>query len=72
MTYKEAFEYCLDHIGQRIDEMGELATKNKEDDDMHAAARNFQNGLIECRDLIEKTGMLVKWAEEKTLDTPPK
>ncbi len=66
MTYKEAFEYCLDHIGQRIDEMGELATKNKEDDDMHAAARNFQNGLIECRDLIEKIGMLVKWAENKS------
>jgi hypothetical protein len=62
MTYKEALEYCLEHIGQRIDEMGELARKNKEDDDMHAAARNFQNGLIECRDLIEKTGMLVKWS----------
>jgi hypothetical protein len=72
MTYKEALEYCLEHIGQRIDEMGELATKNRDDDDMHAAARNFQNGLIECRDLIEKTGMLVKWAAEKTLDTPPK
>jgi hypothetical protein len=72
MTYKEAFEYCLSHIGQRIDEMGELARENKDDDDLHAAARNFQNGLIECRDLIEKTGMLVKWAEEKTLDTPPK
>jgi hypothetical protein len=66
MTYKEAFEYCLDHIGQRIDEMGELATKNKEDDDLHAAARNFQNGLIECRDLIEKIGMLVKWSENKS------
>ena len=66
MTYKEALEYCLDHIGQRIDEMGELATKNKEDDDMHAAARNFQNGLIECRDLIEKIGTLAKWAEKQT------
>lgn len=66
MTYKEALEYCIDHIGQRIDEMGELATKNKEDDDLHAAARNFQNGLIECRDLIEKIGMLVKWSENKS------
>jgi predicted N-formylglutamate amidohydrolase len=65
MTYKEAFEYCLSHIGQRIDEMGEIARENKEDD-MHAAARNFQNGLIECRDLIEKTGMLAKWAEKQT------
>ena len=72
MTYKEAFKYCLEHIGQRIDEVGELATKNKDDDDMHAAARNFQNGLIECRDIIEKIGMLAKWTAEKTLDTPPK
>ena len=66
MTYKEALEYCLGHIGQRIDEMGELATKNKEDDDLHAAARNFQNGLIECRDLIEKIGTLAKWGEKQT------
>ena len=66
MTYKEAFEYCLSHIGQRIDEMGDLARENKENEDMHAAARNFQNGLIECRDLIEKTGMLAKWAEKQT------
>lgn len=61
MDHQQAIQYSIKSINERIEAMGAKARAAKEegDDDTNAAARNFQNGLIECADLLEKMLMLV-------------
>lgn len=72
MTHQQAFAFCQKSINERIEEMGAAARVAREDghDDRHAAARNFQNGLFECADLLEKMGMLVNISGGKESEDP--
>lgn len=61
MTHKQAIEFAITSINARIEELGAGAREAKEagDDETNAGCRNFQNGLIECADLLEKMLILV-------------
>ena len=61
MNHEQAMSFALKQITERIEEIGAEARRAKEDgdDDRNTAARNFQNGFIECAEVIEKLLLLV-------------
>ncbi len=63
--------FALTQINERIEEIGTVARQAKEDgdDERNVAARNFQNGFIECADLIDKMMMLVEMSGNKPSQT---
>lgn len=67
MTYQQAMGFALTQINERIEEIGDVARQAREDgdDERNVAARNFQNGFIECADLIDKMMMLVEMSGNK-------
>jgi len=74
MTYKQAIEFAITSINTRIEELGAGAREAKEagDDETNAGCRNFQNGLIECADLLEKMTILVEMTGGKpSVDCKP-
>lgn len=62
MTHQQALAYCQKSINERIEEMGNAAREAAEngDEQTRVAARNFQNGLIECADLLDKMTLMVE------------
>lgn len=62
MDHKQAIEFSIKSITERIEILGAEARAAHEDgnDERNSAARNFQNGLIECCDLLEHMMLLVE------------
>lgn len=60
MNYKDALELCIEATGNRIEQLGEMATEIHEDmassDDREewAALRSAQGGMMECLDLMQQ------------------